>query len=177
PEGGAAMEIVPIGPGFAAELRGVTLDEVAAHAKLYAAVRDAFETHSVLLFRGQAVSDAAQLAFSRRFGPLETVKVASLGAGTAFSILKNLDHEGRIVPPGHREALVAKANQLWHTDSSFKRIPALASILSARIIPSHGGETEFASTRLAWERLPAVMRARLEHAFAWHDYAHSRGRI
>jgi alpha-ketoglutarate-dependent 2,4-dichlorophenoxyacetate dioxygenase len=171
------MEIVPIGPGFGAELRGVTLAEVAERDDLYAAVRDAFEAHSVLLFRNQVVSDDAQVAFSRRFGPLETVKVASLGAGTPFSILKNLGDEGRLVPPGHRETLVAKANQLWHTDSSFKRVPALASILSARTIPSHGGETEFASTRLAWERLPAALQARLERAFAWHDYAHSRDQI
>jgi alpha-ketoglutarate-dependent 2,4-dichlorophenoxyacetate dioxygenase len=70
-----------------------------------------------------------------------------------------------------------KANQLWHTDSSFKRVPALTSVLSARIIPARGGETEFVSTRLAFERLDPALRKKLENSFAWHDYAHSRGQI
>jgi alpha-ketoglutarate-dependent 2,4-dichlorophenoxyacetate dioxygenase len=171
------MEIVPIGPGFAAELRGVALADVAAQPALYRNVRAAFETHSVLLFRDQAITDDAQVAYSACFGPLERTKVASLGEGTHFSILTNIDPDGRLVPDGHRETLVARANQLWHTDSSFKTTPALASVLSARTIPPTGGETEFASTRLAWQRLPAERRAQLERAFAWHDYAHSRGKI
>ena len=171
------MDIVPIGPGFAAELRGVTLAGVAADPATYRAVRAAFEEHSVLLFRDQQVTDQAQEAFSACFGPLELTKVASLGEGTHFSILKNIGPDGKLVPDGHRETLVARANQLWHTDSSFKQTPALASVLSARVIPTHGGETEFASTRLAWQRLPAATRAKLENAFAWHDYAHSRGKI
>jgi alpha-ketoglutarate-dependent 2,4-dichlorophenoxyacetate dioxygenase len=70
-----------------------------------------------------------------------------------------------------------KANQLWHTDSSFKRVPALTSVLSARIIPARGGGTEFVSTRLAFERLDPALRKKLENSFAWHDYAHSRGQI
>jgi hypothetical protein len=57
------------------------------------------------------------------------------------------------------------------------RVPALASVLSARVIPARGGESEYVSTRLAWERLDPVHRARLENSFAWHDYAHSRGKI
>jgi alpha-ketoglutarate-dependent 2,4-dichlorophenoxyacetate dioxygenase len=81
------------------------------------------------------------------------------------------------VPPDHRYALRNKANQLWHTDSSFKRVPALTSVLSARIIPARGGETEFVSTRLAFERLDPSSRKKLENSFAWHDYAHSRGQI
>ena len=81
------------------------------------------------------------------------------------------------MPPDHRLPLRSKANQLWHTDSSFKRVPALTSILSARIIPAHGGETEFASTRLAFERLDAAMRHKLDNSFAWHNYAHSRSQV
>jgi alpha-ketoglutarate-dependent 2,4-dichlorophenoxyacetate dioxygenase len=171
------MEILPIGPGFAAELRGVVLADIARQPTLYRAVRAAFEEHSVLLLRDQLVTDTAQEAFSACFGPLERTKVASLGEGTHFSILSNIGPDGRVVPDGHRETLVARANQLWHTDSSFKTTPALASVLSARTIPPTGGETEFASTRLAWQRLAPERRARLEEAFAWHDYAHSRGKI
>jgi alpha-ketoglutarate-dependent 2,4-dichlorophenoxyacetate dioxygenase len=171
------MEIFPLGPGFAAELRGVTLAEIAADDVAYAAARAAFEEHSVLVFRGQEVSDEVQLAFSRRFGPSEVTKVGSLGTGTHFVTLSTIGEDGKVVPADHRLALRNKANQLWHTDSSFKRVPALTSVLSARIIPARGGETEFVSTRLAFERLDPSLRNMLENSFAWHDYAHSRGQI
>lgn len=171
------MDIVPLGPGFAAELRGVTLGDIAADDASYAAARAAFEQHSVLVFRGQQVTDEGQLAFSRRFGPPEVTKVGSLGTGSHFVILSTIGPDGKVVPPDHRYALRNKANQLWHTDSSFKRVPALTSVLSARIIPARGGETEFVSTRLAFERLDPGSRKKLENSFAWHDYAHSRGQI
>jgi alpha-ketoglutarate-dependent 2,4-dichlorophenoxyacetate dioxygenase len=172
------IEVEQLGPGFFAEVRGAGLAEVVASDDAYARVREAFEEHSVLLFRDQPVTDELQATYSRRFGPLETAKAASLGEGTPYSILTNIDRaSGGLVPPGHKEELRAKANQLWHTDSCFKIPPALASVLSARVVPPSGGETEFASTRLAWDRLTPSLRARLEHAVAWHDYAHSRGKI
>jgi alpha-ketoglutarate-dependent 2,4-dichlorophenoxyacetate dioxygenase len=172
------MEVRRLGPGFFAEVRGVGLADVAAQDDAYRAVRAAFEEHSVLLFRGQQVTDELQAAYSRRFGTLEIAKAASLGEGTPYSILTNIDRtSGALVPPDHKEALRARANQLWHTDSCFKAPPALASVLSARVIPPTGGETEFASTRLAWERLPQALKARLENTCAWHDYAHSRAKI
>jgi alpha-ketoglutarate-dependent 2,4-dichlorophenoxyacetate dioxygenase len=171
------MDVAPLGPGFAAELRGVTLADVASDDAAYAATRAAFEQHAVLVLRNQEVTDEIQLAFSRRFGPPEVTKVGSEGTGSHFVILSTIGPDGKVVPADHRMAMRAKANQLWHTDSSFKRVPALTSILSARIIPAQGGETEFASTRLAFERLDAEMRSQLQHSFAWHDYAHSRGQI
>lgn len=171
------MELKRLGPGFAAEVRGVGLADVAERDDAYAHVRAAFEAHSVLVFRGQPITNELQVAYSRRFGPLEIAKAASRGEGTPFSILTNIEPDGRLVAPDHKEALRARANQLWHTDSCFKDPPALASVLSARVIAPVGGETEFASMRLGWERLPDAMRARLADAIAWHDYAHSRGKI
>lgn len=171
------MDIVPLGPGFGVELRGVTLADVASDDAVYAALRAAFEEHSVLVFREQEVTDEIQLAFSRRFGPPEVTKVGSQGTGSHFVILSTIGPDGKVVPPDHRLSLRNKANQLWHTDSSFKRVPALASILSARIIPANGGETEYVSTRLVYERLDLGLRDRLQNSFAWHDYAHSRGQI
>jgi alpha-ketoglutarate-dependent 2,4-dichlorophenoxyacetate dioxygenase len=171
------MDVVPVGPGFAAELRGIALADVASEDAVYAATRAAFEEHSVLVFRSQEVTDDIQLEFSRRFGPPEVTKVGSQGTGTHFVILSTIGPDGKVVPPDHRIALRNKANQLWHTDSSFKRVPALTSILSARIIPARGGETEFVSTRLAFERLDPALRNKLENSFAWHDYAHSRSQI
>jgi len=171
------MDIVPLGPGFAAELRGVRLADIAADDSAYNEARAVFEEYSVIVFRGQEVTDEGQLAFSRRFGPLEITKVGSLGAGTNLVILSTIDENGKVVPADHRLALRNKANQLWHTDSTFKRVPALASVLSARVIPARGGETEYVSTRLAFERLDPALRERLENSFVWHDYAHSRGKI
>jgi alpha-ketoglutarate-dependent 2,4-dichlorophenoxyacetate dioxygenase len=171
------MDVIQVGPGFAAEVRGVTLRDVTEDDAAYAAVRAAFEEHSVLVFHGQEVTDELQLEFSKRFGPPETTKVGSLGTGTHFVILSTIGPDGKVVPADHLYAKRNRANQLWHTDSSFKRVPALTSVLSARIIPARGGETEYVSTRLAFEKLDRELQKRLENSFAWHDYAHSRGQI
>ena len=171
------MELQPIGPGFGVEVRGVDLLDVVASDAVYRQVRAAFETHSVLLFRDQKVTDDLQAVFSRAFGPLEIVKVGSVGVGTFYSPLNNLATDGSVVPETHRQALIARANQLWHTDSSFKQTPALASILSARTVPRAGGETEFVSMRLAWERLPTERQVRLRDAVVRHSYANSRDQI
>jgi len=85
------MDIVPLGPGFAAELRGVTLEDVASDDAAYAAARAAFEEHSVLVLRDQEVTDEIQLAFSRRFGPPEVTKVGSQGTGSHFVILSTIE--------------------------------------------------------------------------------------
>jgi alpha-ketoglutarate-dependent 2,4-dichlorophenoxyacetate dioxygenase len=168
------MELVPLGPGFAAELRDVDLIDVAGSDAGYRAVREAFEEHSVIVFRNQDVSDDMQVAFSRAFGPLERTKVGSLAAGTFYVRATNVAADGALFSTTHRQALANRANQLWHTDSSFKATPALASVLSARIIPEDGGETEFASTRLAWDRLPDAQKEELRDLVAVHSYANSR---
>jgi hypothetical protein len=171
------IETVPLAQGFGVELRGVGLVDVASSDAAYRAVRALFEAHSLLLFRDQDVTDDVQAAYSRAFGPLERVKVGSVGHGTFYSRLNNLDAEGRIVPADHRQVWRARANQLWHTDSSFKETPALASVLSARRLPSGGGETEFTSTRLAWARLSPERQARLKDRIVTHSYANSRDQI
>jgi len=170
------MELVPLGPGFGVEVRGISILDVATDADAYKAVRRAFEDHSLLVFRDQPIADDVQVAYSRAFGPLELTKVSSLGQNTFYSRLTNKAN-GKVVPPDHRQVLVAKANALWHTDSSFKKTPALASVLTARVLPEDGGETEFTSTRLAWERLPDDLQSRLKDAVATHSYANSRDQI
>jgi len=171
------MEVVPLGPGFAAELRGVDLVDVASSDAAYLAVRKAFEKHSVILFRNQDVTDDVQVGFSGAFGPLERTKVGSLAAGTLYVRATNVAADGALFSATHRQARVNRANQLWHTDSSFKATPALASVLSARIIPEDGGETEFASTRLAWDRLPDAQKEELRDLVVVHSYANSRDQI
>ena len=97
------MDVVPLGPGFAAELRGVTLADVAARDAAYGAVRAAFEEHSVLVFRGQDVTDDGQIACSRRFGPLEITPPTTPGAGTHLVILTTIDkgRQGRTGGSSH----------------------------------------------------------------------------
>ena len=171
------MEAVPLGPGFAAELRGIDLIDVVSCDAAYCAVREAFEEHTVLVFRDQNVSDDVHIGFSRAFGPLERTKVGLLSAGSFYIRMTNIAPDGTPVPANHREALISRANQLWHTDSSFKTTPALASVLSARIIPAEGGETEFTSTRLAWDRLPSSQKEELRDLAVMHSYANSRDQI
>jgi alpha-ketoglutarate-dependent 2,4-dichlorophenoxyacetate dioxygenase len=171
------MELVPLGRGFGVEVRGVGVLDVAIDAEAYKAVRAAFEEHSLLLFRDQVIADDIQVAYSRAFGPLELTKAASVGENSFYSRLTNRGPDGEIVPQTHRQVLVAQANALWHTDSSFKKTPALASVLSARVLPGADGDTEFTSTRLAWERLPGDLQAKLKNAVATHSYANSRDQI
>jgi len=141
------MELVPMGPGFGVEVKGVSILDVASDGEAYKAVRTAFEEHSLLLFRDQPVADDIQVAYSRAFGPLELTKAVSLGAGSFYSRLTNVGVNGEIVPPTDRQVLVAQANALWHTDSSFKKTPALASVLSARVLPGQDGDTPRSARR------------------------------
>ena len=140
----------------------------------------AFNDHSVLLFRGQSLTDAEQIAFSQRFGPLETTIRTIVSQGTAapeISNLSNVDPDDRLIPRGDRRNLFNAGNQMWHTDSSFKRVPALASLLSGREVPPEGGETEFASMRVAYEGLPEALQRFLEGKVAIHSFTYSRGLI
>src|ERR1700738_3073988 len=96
------MEVVPLGPGFAAEIRGLGLVDVASSAAADREVRAAFEAHSVLLFRDQTVADDLQAAYSRAFGPLEIVKIGSVGTRTFYSRLNHPKGDGKGAPASPR---------------------------------------------------------------------------
>jgi alpha-ketoglutarate-dependent 2,4-dichlorophenoxyacetate dioxygenase len=165
-------------PHFAAEIQGVSLRTI--DEPTFGAVRAAFEDHSVLVFRDQHLTDDEQIAFTRRFGPLEqTVRSIAQNTQVAPEIadLSNVDPEGDTMPADDRRMLYHQGNQLWHSDSSFKPVPAMASLLSAREIPPEGGETEFASLRAAWEALPVTLQQRLDDLVAVHSFAYSRSLI
>src|SRR5690625_3832104 len=132
------MELIPLHKDFGAEVRGMDLMDAICDASVHAQVRSAFDKYSLLLWRGQHVNDDIQATFARAFGALERTKVGSGGFGTFYSRMNNIGPDGKPTPPNDRALLIAKANQLWHTDSSFKVLPALASVLSARVIPSNG---------------------------------------
>ena len=165
-------------PHFGAEILDVDvkrLDEAT-----FGEVAAAFNEHSVLLFRGQSLSDEEQIAFSQRFGPLETtIRSINTQERTLPQIanLANVDEEDRLIPKGDKRNLFNAGNQMWHTDSSFKRVPAMASLLSGREVPPEGGETQYGSMRVAWERLSPELQAQLEGKVAIHSFVYSRGLI
>src|SRR5216684_2550892 len=165
-------------PLVGAEIVGV--DVKTADEATFTAIVAAFNEHSVLLFRGQALTDEQQIAFSRRFGPLETtIRSIATQESTPNHIanLSNVDADGRLIPAGDKRNIYNAGNQMWHTDSSFKKVPAMASLLSAREIPAEGGETQFASMRVGYARLPVDMQRFLEDKVAIHSFVYSRGLV
>jgi alpha-ketoglutarate-dependent 2,4-dichlorophenoxyacetate dioxygenase len=126
------------------------------------------------------VSDEQQLAFSQLFGPLEVnpnYAGAKMRLRPDIADISNLDAEGRVLARGDRRNLFNLGNQLWHTDSSFKRIPAKCSLLSARELPPSGGETEFADLRAAWDALPQSRKRELDGLVVEHSIFRSRSQI
>lgn len=171
------IEVRRLHPLFGAEIVGVDTGKPMNDAT-FAAVRDAFEEHSVLLFRDQDLDDPRQIAFSERFGPLESTVSANSGGGGAFARQSNVDiATGEVIPPDDKRMLYQKANMLWHSDSSFKPVPSLCSLLSARVVPAEGGATEFATMRAAYDDLPAETKRRLEGLVAEHSLVYSRSLV
>ena len=173
-----AISIERIHPQFGARITGVDLRSV--DDAMFKDIVDAFNEHSVLVFPRQPLSDAEQIAFSERFGGLEeTITSIANKPSLARQIadLSNVDDEDKMIDPDDRRMIYHSANQMWHTDSSFKRVPALASLLSGRECPPEGGETEFASMRAAYERLPDARRRWLEGRIAVHSFGYSRGLV
>jgi alpha-ketoglutarate-dependent 2,4-dichlorophenoxyacetate dioxygenase len=168
---------VRLTPLFAARIDGVDVGGPIDDAA-WAAIRAAFEEHSVLVFPGQSLDDARQIAFSRRFGNLEVTRSINPAAGTPFARQSNLDiRTGEVIPADDRRMVYQLANMLWHSDSSFKPVPSLCSLLSARIVPPEGGATEFASARCAYAALPDGLRRRVEGLVVVHDYSWSRDQV
>jgi len=173
-----SLRFRPLHPRYGVEIQGVDIREPIAPA-VFAEIRRALDEHALLLFRDQPVSDEEQVAFSRLFGPLETTLSANPAAGTLFQRQSNLDiATGETIPPEDRRMIYQKANYLWHTDSSFKAVPSLCSVLSARICPPEGGNTEFCDMRLGWEALPDELKAEVESGLvAEHSLTWSRDQI
>jgi alpha-ketoglutarate-dependent 2,4-dichlorophenoxyacetate dioxygenase len=171
------IKITRLTPAFAARIDGADITKPVDDST-WAEIRAAFEEHSVLLFRGQPLDDEKQIAFSQRFGSLEVTRSMNPAAGTPFARQSNLDIKtGDVIPPEDRRMVYQLANMLWHSDSSFKPVPSLCSLLSARIVPPEGGATEFASTRCAYPALPDGLKQRVKDAVAVHDFSWSRDQV
>ena len=175
------MNVTPLHPCLGARVEGVdlvTMDETTRKA-----VFDAFQEHSVLVFHDQRLTDESQMAFSERlFGPLETTLKATGKEDRLHPKLVDLsnidpDHDERLMGWDDRRMIYQSGNQLWHTDSSFKPVPAMASLLSGREVPPAGGETEFVSMRHAWATLREETRRRLQGRVVVHSILYSRSTI
>ena len=140
-------------------------------------VSDLLSQFSVVVIRDQNITNEQHINFSEYFGDLEVTKAGTNGAGSKLIILQNFDEDGNIVPPTDRQRLNNLANQEWHSDSSFKKIPSKLSILSAKMIPAKGGNTEFLSMRSVYNALPKKLKSNIEDKVCWHDYSYGRSKI
>jgi alpha-ketoglutarate-dependent 2,4-dichlorophenoxyacetate dioxygenase len=173
-----AIEARPVHPCLGAEISGVDLGRPVS-AEDFAALEAALNRYAVLIFHDQPLSDEQQIAFSRHFGPLELVPIYAgykLRIRPEFADISNLDADGELLAADSDRRMFNLGNQLWHTDSSFKYVPARCSLLSAREIPPKGGDTEFADLRAAYEALSEDMKRRLEGLVAEHSIFHSRAK-
>jgi alpha-ketoglutarate-dependent 2,4-dichlorophenoxyacetate dioxygenase len=175
--------VTPLHPTLGATVCGVDLASPVTR-EVFAQIEAAFNRCGILVFPGQPVTDEQQLAFSRLFGPLEVnpnYAGAKMRLRPDIADISNLDAEGRVLARDDRRNLFNLGNQLWHTDSSFKRIPAKCSLLSARELPSPGpmggGETEFADLRAAWDALPEKRKRELDGLVVEHSIFRSRSQI
>src|SRR6266568_3346364 len=176
-----AISVYPVTENFAAEIGDLDLARPLDPADL-AAIKGAFATYAVLIFPDQQLTQEQHLAFAARFGPLELTiavhrKDAPLRVRKEFADVSNLNHKDKVWREDSRTRQFQLANRIWHTDSSFKRLPARASLLYARTIPPVGGHTEFADERAAYDALPEAMKRRLEGLVAEHSIFNSRGRL
>src|SRR5712692_4906707 len=176
-----AITVVPVTPSFAAEIGDVDLAGQIEAADL-AAVKDAFTKYAVLIFPDQHLSQDQHLDFARNFGPLETTialyrKDTPLRVRKEFADVSNLAPNNEVWGKESRQRSFQLGNRLWHTDSSFKHLPARASLLYARSIPSIGGHTEFADERAAYDALPDETKRRLGSLVAEHSIFNSRARL
>jgi alpha-ketoglutarate-dependent 2,4-dichlorophenoxyacetate dioxygenase len=176
-----AITVCPVTPNFAAEIGDVDLSAPLAPSDL-ADIKDAFATYAVLIFPDQHLSQDQHLDFARYFGPLETTialhrKDAQLRVRKEFADVSNLGPDNEVWGKESRQRMFQLGNRLWHTDSSFKRIPALASLLYARSIPPIGGHTEFADEQAAYDALSDAMKRRLDSLVAEHSIFNSRAKL
>jgi len=178
-----ALSLRPLHPVFAAEATGVDLAHPLAPTDI-AAIQDAMDRHAVLVFPGQDITDQQQIDFTRQLGPLESYPAGGhirarvdsrLQAG--ISDFSNLDRDGRIISDQDRIWFFKLGDRLWHSDSSFRPIPASYSLLSGRVLPSWGGNTDFADMRAAYDALDARTKAEVEDLVCRHSLLFSREAI
>jgi alpha-ketoglutarate-dependent 2,4-dichlorophenoxyacetate dioxygenase len=172
-----------LGPGFVGEASGLDLTKPLP-AEDIAAIHEGMNKYAVLIFHDQHFTNDEQLAFTQSLGSLETAVGFNVRAvddrrlaSPHFADVSNLDKDGKIYKRDDRRWQFAIGNRLWHSDSSFKAIPAKYSLLHGRVVPSKGGNTEFADMRAAWDSFDAETKAICEPLICEHSQMFSRGKL
>lgn len=176
------LDIQPIDksrPTFIGEVSGIDLTRTLSDAEV-AAIHAGMDHYGVLVFHDQHLDDEQQIAFSRQLGKLEEATGDIMSEkdrrlSMHLNDISNLDKHGELLPRDDRRRLFGLGNLLWHSDSSFKDVPAKYSLLSARKIPSTGGNTEFADMRAAYDALDDTMKAEVHDLICSHSQIFSRG--
>ena len=177
-----AISIYPVTQDFAAEIGDVDLAQPLSPGD-EAAIKAAFWKYAVLVFPGQQLTSDQHVAFSERFGPMEpnintyADEIKKDRIDSRVSDVSNLGEDNEILPAESRKRRSGLANRLWHTDSIFRHVPALTSLLYAHQVAPIGGRTEFADMRAAWDALPEAKRRRLEGLKVFHSIFHSRAKL
>lgn len=175
------LNIRPINPfrdDFVAEVSGVDI-AAGVSPETAAEIEKAMDQYGVLIFHDQVLDDEQQIEFSKHFGPLEKatgdIEQKERRLSMDVNDISNLDAKGAVLPRDARNRLFAIGNMLWHTDSSFKPTPSKYSLLSARVVPEEGGNTEFADMRAAWDALDEETKQECLDLVCEHSQIYSRG--
>jgi alpha-ketoglutarate-dependent 2,4-dichlorophenoxyacetate dioxygenase len=174
------ITIQPLHPFLGAEVAGLDLRRPLA-ADEVAAVEAGMDRHAVLVFHDQPLSDEQQVAFSRNFGEIEPAVNSNVTRpedrrlSVELADISNLDRDNRVFARDDRRRMFNLGNELWHSDSAFRATPAKYSLLSARAIPSKGGNTEFADMRAAYDALDDDTKAEIADLICEHSLIYSRG--
>ena len=173
------MNIEPLTPCFAGQVTGIDLTRPLT-AQQVAAIEAAMDRYAVLVFHDQPFDDETQMAFSRNFGELEISSGGEMARPEdrrlklEMADISNLDRDNKLRDPNDKTRLGALGNRLWHSDASFRAVPAKYSLLSARIVPDWGGDTEFADMRAAYDALDDATKKEVEDLVTEHSTAFSR---
>jgi alpha-ketoglutarate-dependent 2,4-dichlorophenoxyacetate dioxygenase len=176
------VSIRQIHPVFVGEVSGIDISRPLA-ADEVAAIEAGMDRYAVLVFRDQTITDEQQMAFSRNFGRLEDARGGNITKPEdkrlqiGMNDVSNLGKDGRPLDRFSRERAFNLGNMLWHSDSSFRAIPAKYSLLSARLVNPVGGNTEFADMRAAYDALDAPTKALIEDLVCEHSLMYSRGSL
>ena len=168
-------------PVIGGEMTGIDIRKPLTQAAVDA-VNAGMDKYAVLVLPGQNISDEQQLAFTRNFGPLEegansTVRASELRLDPAFADVSNLDKNGQKLARDNKRRMASLGNRLWHSDASFRAVPAKYSILSGRLVTTDAGDTEFSDMRAAYDGLDAATKAEVEDLVCEHSLIYSRGQL
>jgi alpha-ketoglutarate-dependent 2,4-dichlorophenoxyacetate dioxygenase len=176
------ISIQQIHPVFVGEVSGIDISAPLSREEV-AAIDAGMDRYAVLVFHDQKITDEQQIAFSRNFGSIEDARGGNITKPedkrlqTGMNDVSNLGRDGMPLDRDSRQRLFNLGNMLWHSDSSFRPIPAKYSLLSARVVNPVGGNTEFADMRAAYDALDAATKALVEDLVCEHSLMYSRGSL